>query len=160
MELERETKLSLDKQIAEVKEEKNPKLLMRRAQGMDSLGARRVTSILDIEFEQNRLGYIKKSMNHLIKNDVYSSRTIEVMRQVFVDYNIDMREILLDCRDDIDEYYYTAVVIYKMIKSGLFTEEEYLDVAEYSFTNAYQAEKFWKKLLKDKTENKKGKGIH
>lgn len=156
MEFERIDKSSLDEKMKSIKNVKYSKLIDNNSQAGELFGVRRPIINLEIEFEVDRIKYIKNSMNDLAKNDMYSLRTIEVIQQVFIEYNIDMREILLDCENNIDEYYFTAVVIYKMIKSGLFSEEEYIDVADNIFVSPYLAEKYWRNLLKTKTVRKDG----
>lgn len=143
-----ENKLSLEERIRQIKERKT------KEKEPVFRTSKKILLNVDGELELDRYMFINKFMDQLIESREYSFRVVEIMKRAYIEYNIDMTCFIEGCKHNNDIFYYNAILIYKMIDSGMFDENDYLEISKLKLKNPIEVEKKWIEMINNKKGNK------
>lgn len=99
--------------------------------------------------EQSRIEYIEDYCLNLLSTGKFSKECVEIIAHCMLEKNIRIDKYLIENVEDKD-YHYTVYLIYLMIQSGLFSEDDYYDAGELIINNNFQMREIFEDLIKEK----------
>jgi len=101
--------------------------------------------------EYERILYVEKYCLNLLQTKQFSKESVEIIAQCMLERNEKMDQYLMKEVED-DHYHYTVYLVYQMMKTGLFNEDDYYDAAELDIDNMFEERMILKKLIKEKID--------